>query len=81
MSSQLTLPSLRSGDPAFFKNLAPMVVRTLHAIIREWRIRRDLGRLADFDDAMLRDIGVARSEIEPALRHGRSFRGTATSAN
>jgi len=33
---------------------------------------RDMARLGQYDDAMLHDIGLARSEIEPALRHGRS---------
>jgi hypothetical protein len=37
-------------------------------------------RLASFDDAMLHDIGLARSEIEDAVRHGRACasRGGAT---
>ena len=38
---------------------------------REIRIRRDMRRLAELDDWMLRDIGLARTEIEPAARHGR----------
>jgi uncharacterized protein YjiS (DUF1127 family) len=37
----------------FFKNLA-----------RNWRARSRVARLAEFDDHMLRDIGVTRGEIE-----------------
>jgi len=40
-------------------------------IAREFRIRRDMRKLAELDDWMLRDIGLRRSEIEPAARHGR----------
>jgi uncharacterized protein YjiS (DUF1127 family) len=34
---------------------------------RAWRRRRDLRRLAEFDDRMLRDIGISRGEVERAL--------------
>ncbi len=40
-------------------------------IAREIRIRRDMRRLAELDDWMLRDIGLTRAAIEPAARHGR----------
>jgi uncharacterized protein YjiS (DUF1127 family) len=38
---------------------------------RELRVRRDMNRLAEFDDHMLRDIGIARTDIEGVIRHGR----------
>lgn len=38
---------------AFFKRLA-----------RNWRARRYIASLADYDDNLLRDIGVTRSEID-----------------
>jgi uncharacterized protein YjiS (DUF1127 family) len=42
-------------------------------IAREGRVWRDIRRLAEFDDTMLRDIGIARAEIEQAVRRGRSW--------
>ena len=44
-------------------------------IAREVRIRRDMRLLAEMDDAMLRDVGLDRTQIEPAVRHGRPFLG------
>jgi uncharacterized protein YjiS (DUF1127 family) len=38
---------------------------------RELRVRRDMRRLSEFDDFMLRDIGIARSDLEGAIRNGR----------
>ena len=38
---------------------------------REWRIRRDLRRLAAMDDRMLKDIGLGRCEVEYRVRYGR----------
>ena len=45
-----------------------------HAV-REIRLRRDMRKLAELDDRMLRDIGLARGQIEPAARHGRRSLG------
>ena len=45
--------------------------RELVALIaRELRVRRDMRRLSELDDTMLRDIGIARSDIEGAVRRG-----------
>jgi uncharacterized protein YjiS (DUF1127 family) len=41
------------------------------AIFRELRIRRDMRQLAAMDDAMLKDIGLRRGEIEYSVRYGR----------
>jgi uncharacterized protein YjiS (DUF1127 family) len=36
-------------------------------LLRNWRARRAVGRLDDFDDYMLSDIGVTRDEVRWAL--------------
>jgi uncharacterized protein YjiS (DUF1127 family) len=41
-------------------------------LAREIEIRRDIRRLAAFDDGMLHDVGLSRSGIEDAVRHGRA---------
>jgi uncharacterized protein YjiS (DUF1127 family) len=48
--------------------------RLIEGFAREARVRRDMKRLAEFDDDMLRDIGLTRSDIESAVRHGRDHR-------
>src|SRR3712207_272363 len=42
----------------------------IEGIAREVRVRRDMNRLAEFDDHMLHDIGIARTDIEGAVRRG-----------
>ena len=44
-------------------------------IVGEVRVRRDMRRLATFDDRMLRDIGIARADIEGAVRRGHDGSG------
>ncbi len=46
---------------------AALIARLAHAA----RLRRDMRRLSTFDDHILRDIGISRSEVEPAVRFGR----------
>jgi hypothetical protein len=41
-------------------------------LAREIQLRHDMRRLASLDDAMLHDVGLARSGIEDAVRHGRA---------
>ena len=49
-------------------------IRSLLAGFREQRrLRRAERDLETFDDRMLRDIGIGRSEIRHAVRRGRGF--------
>jgi len=51
--------------------LKDSLIKLAKRIARAERIRRDMRRLSEMDDYMLRDIGLARSEIERAVREGR----------
>jgi uncharacterized protein YjiS (DUF1127 family) len=50
-------------------------------ITREFHVRRDMRRLAEYDDHMLRDIGIARADIEGAVRRGHDGLGDGTGAS
>jgi hypothetical protein len=52
-------------------DLVGFLVRLQH----EWRVRRQVARAQILDGASLRDIGVASSGIESAIRHGRKRGG------
>lgn len=41
-------------------------------LMAEWRLRRDLRQIAEFDSYMLKDIGLGQGGLEHAVRHGRS---------
>jgi uncharacterized protein YjiS (DUF1127 family) len=58
--------SLRVAREAF-----ALARHLIEGIAREVRVRRDMSRLAEFDDHMLRDIGITRVDIEGAVRCGR----------
>ena len=47
------------------------VVAAFAVVVREIRLRHEMQRLAEYDDRMLRDIGIVRSDIEGSIRHGR----------
>ena len=57
--------------------IARAVVRVAAFLAAEWRYGRDLKSLATLDDRSLRDIGLGRSEMESAVRHGRRRVGRA----
>ena len=40
-------------------------------VVREIQMRRSMRELSAFDDAMLHDVGLDRSGVEDAVRHGR----------
>lgn len=44
--------------------LVPFLRRTA----RNWKAKRRIAALADFDDYMLRDIGITRDEVQWAAR-------------
>lgn len=48
--------------------LPPSNVGRIKAQWRNWMARRDIRRLADLDDWILKDIGVTRAEIDWATR-------------
>lgn len=64
-----SVTSTRSSDNARgpFRDPVALLV-TLH---REWRVRRQIACAQMLDGASLRDIGLASSGIESAIRHGR----------
>jgi uncharacterized protein YjiS (DUF1127 family) len=51
--------------------LARAIRRTISGFGRERRIRSDIGALMTFDDRLLKDIGISRSDIEYVVRYGR----------
>jgi uncharacterized protein YjiS (DUF1127 family) len=51
------------------------VVANVGRRLRRWaKLRADRRQLMEYPDHMLRDIGISRSEIDSALRHGRHGR-------
>jgi len=79
------LPKPAGTSPA--RGLAVELVRVAgivaREIRREWRIRRDLRRISELDERMLRDIGVSPGGLEDAVRHGRDagFRRSAVTVH
>jgi len=56
------------------KTLADTIDGMWARLVKRGQMRRDAERLRAMDDRLLRDIGLTRSEIESALRHGRIVR-------
>lgn len=52
-------------------NLSRLYARLHRAILREYRIRRDSRQVAQFNDRLLKDIGLERSKHPDAPRFGR----------
>ena len=61
--------TIRAAHHGFAGFLSP-AGRFVSWILTEVRVRRDMRRLGEFSDVMLRDIGIARSDIEGAVRRG-----------
>ncbi|WP_375458079.1 DUF1127 domain-containing protein [uncultured Enterovirga sp.] len=68
------IPSVRSARPASgpFTRMASSAASFLSGLRREWQLRQDRRVLQDLDDRALADIGIGRSQVETAIRHGRS---------
>jgi len=69
-----TLPQSLLGEQpplgaVIFDAMSSLAIRLASASRR----RRDARVLSEMDDTMLRDIGIHRSEIQFAVRHGRTF--------
>jgi uncharacterized protein YjiS (DUF1127 family) len=63
---------LRTAAPPDRRRRLGNVVRSLASeVARRRRLRRGLDALRSLDDRMLADIGIARSEAERVVRHGR----------
>ena len=56
------------------RSLRAAAAHFLSDAVQQWRYRQADHALQGMSDAMLHDIGIARSEIEDATRHGRSHR-------
>ena len=61
--------------PGIARRLLGLATQVAEWIAREMTIRRDMRRLAEFDDHMLHDIGIARADIEGAVRRGHDGMG------
>jgi uncharacterized protein YjiS (DUF1127 family) len=67
-SPQSLLGERPSLGVVIFDALSSLAIRLASASRR----RRDARVLSEMDDTMLRDIGISRSEIGFAVRHGRT---------
>ena len=65
--------SVARGAPAraWGRRAVEAIALTAVRLAREVRLRRDLRLLSGLDEAMLRDIGLARGGLERAVRYGR----------
>ena len=68
-----TVPAIRRRRPLALKILAGLSVAAT-MLAREWRIRKAAWQLEEMPDHMLSDIGLARGDIDYALRNGRPWR-------
>jgi uncharacterized protein YjiS (DUF1127 family) len=69
--------AVRSRRAALLKSIKRGIAR----IGEEIRLRRDTDALLALDDRLLADIGVRRSELEYAVRHGRRLSDTPAHAD
>jgi uncharacterized protein YjiS (DUF1127 family) len=61
------------AGPGLMTRIGASVARTWHAFRRHQEVSRATKMLAEMDDRSLRDIGLSRSDIGHAVRHGRDW--------
>jgi uncharacterized protein YjiS (DUF1127 family) len=81
MAREFRVPEETSALSRAAPNLVGLAARVAEWIAREVAVRRDMRRLALFDDHMLHDIGIARADIEGAVRRGHDGSGDEGSFN
>ena len=66
-------PSAETGSASrLAREVFALATGFIEGAARELRVRRDMKRLTEFDDDMLRDLGIARTDIEGVIRRGRN---------
>src|SRR5260370_41484788 len=68
-------------DESWRAVLAKSIKRRIAQVRENRRLRRDLDILLALDDRQLADIGLGRSELEYAPRHGRPLSDTPANAD
>ena len=58
---------LTTRSATFLQRVREFVGAVVIEAAKRWRHRREVRQLAEFDDQMLKDIGLTRSEVEGAL--------------
>lgn len=75
MSIQSVTHSAPHTQPSSWaQRVRELMIRAVTRLAQEITIRRDLRYLSEMNDAMLRDIGITRGELEGAVRFGRAGR-------
>ena len=84
MSAIATIRALpqreQAGNASRFVRTLDLLARVAGWVVREITVRRGMRQLAEFDDYMLRDIGIVRADIEGAVRRGHDSLCSATAS-
>jgi uncharacterized protein YjiS (DUF1127 family) len=71
--TDLNLTALRKSGAGHYRQAARAVALLLRLLAQAHRARRDAKRLMSLDDYLLKDIGIARCEIEAIAHRGRNW--------